>query len=39
MDNYCVMNFSEFAEIENCKEPDNFCHACCDNEFGAIKVA
>lgn len=39
IEKYCIMNFKDFDEIENCKTPDNFCHACCDNEFGAIKVA
>lgn len=39
IDNYCILNFKEFDEIEECKSPDAFCHVCCDNEFGAIKVA
>lgn len=39
MDNYCVISFTDFDEIEGCKDPNNFCHACCDNEFGVIKIA
>jgi len=39
MDNYCILNFTDFDEIESCKDPNNFCHTCCDNEFGVIKVA
>jgi hypothetical protein len=37
IEKYCVSNFDSFDEIESCKDPNNFCHSCCDNEFGAIK--
>jgi hypothetical protein len=32
---YCTANFSEnYAMYQNCLDTDDFCHLCCDNEFG-----
>ena len=32
---YCTANFSEnFAMYQNCLDGEDFCHICCDNEFG-----
>jgi hypothetical protein len=32
---YCIANFSEnFAMYQSCLDTDDFCHLCCDNEFG-----
>lgn len=39
IEQYCVMSFKEYDEIESCKDSANFCHDCCDHEFGALKVA
>jgi hypothetical protein len=33
--NYCIANFSEdFSFLEYCKNSDDFCEICCNNEFG-----
>lgn len=33
--NYCVAQFSEdFSFMEYCKNSDDFCEICCNNEFG-----
>ena len=35
MDDYCNKNFNtEPEENEDCKDPEQFCIICCDNEFG-----
>lgn len=39
IEEYCVKSFKEYDEIESCKDSANFCHDCCDHEFGALKVA
>jgi len=32
---YCTANFSEdFINYQTCLDGDDFCHQCCDNEFG-----
>ena len=32
---YCIANFSEnYAMYQTCLDTDDFCHVCCDNEFG-----
>ena len=32
---YCTANFSEnFAMYQSCLDSEDFCHICCDNEFG-----
>jgi hypothetical protein len=32
---YCIANFSDnYAMYQNCLETDDFCHVCCDTEFG-----
>jgi len=32
---YCVANFHEdFVLYQTCLDGDDFCHMCCDNEFG-----
>lgn len=32
---YCIANFSEnYAGYQNCLDTDDFCHVCCDNEWG-----
>jgi len=37
--NYCTANFSEdFVNYQNCLEGEDFCHQCCDNEFGEFYI-
>ena len=37
---YCEANYHEdFNELQFCKNFDNFCYYCCDNEFGLMKPA
>jgi hypothetical protein len=32
---YCIANFSEnYAMYQTCLDSEDFCHVCCDNEFG-----
>jgi len=32
---YCNSNFVDnFIKNKECKEPENFCYVCCENEFG-----
>merc|ERR1712032_557555 len=32
---YCIANFSEnYAMYQTCLDTEDFCHICCDNEFG-----
>ena len=32
---YCIANFSEnYPMYQACLDGDDFCHMCCDNEFG-----
>ena len=32
---YCIANFSEnYAMYQTCLDGEDFCHLCCDNEFG-----
>jgi len=32
---YCDGNFiDDYAKNNECKDPDNFCYVCCENEFG-----
>jgi len=32
---YCIASFSEnYAMYQTCLDSDDFCHVCCDNEFG-----
>lgn len=36
---FCTANFSEdFLGFQNCKDSDDFCHLCCDVEFGEFYV-
>ena len=36
---YCTANFSEdFVNYQTCLEGDDFCHQCCDNEFGEFYI-
>jgi len=36
---YCVANFSEdFVNYQNCLDGEDFCHMCCDNEFGDFYI-
>lgn len=39
IEDYCISAYTEFDEIEGCKVKDDFCHACCDHEFGVMKLA
>jgi len=33
--NYCIANYSDdFSFLQYCKESDDFCEICCNNEFG-----
>jgi hypothetical protein len=35
--NYCTANFPDNTDkLGNCKDTDDFCHFCCDNEFGEM---
>lgn len=37
--NYCVLNFSDdYISYQNCLDGEDFCHLCCDNEFGEFFV-
>ncbi len=37
--NYCEANFLENVfGYQNCMENDEFCHLCCDNEFGEFYI-
>jgi hypothetical protein len=37
--NYCQANYPEdYNGLQNCKEADEFCTLCCDNEFGELNV-
>lgn len=39
-DNYCVANFSDdIIKFNDCKESDDFCNICCENEFGEMHMA
>ena len=39
VETYCTNNFNDdFAKLENCKDPKNFCYTCCENEFGEVHV-
>jgi len=32
---YCNNNFSDsFIKNQECKDPENFCYVCCENEYG-----
>jgi len=36
---YCVANFSEdFVKYQDCLEGDDFCHMCCDSEYGEFYI-
>jgi len=36
---YCTANFSEdFVNYQTCLDGDDFCHQCCDNEFGEFYI-
>lgn len=38
-DTYCQASFADdYASFSNCKEADDFCTLCCDNEFGELNV-
>lgn len=37
--NYCIISFSEYDEIELCKNPEEFCYQCCDHEYGVLKLS
>jgi hypothetical protein len=33
--NYCTASFAEnYLQYQNCLDTEDFCHVCCDNEFG-----
>ena len=35
MQKYCDLNFLDnYAKNQDCKNPDDFCYVCCENEFG-----
>jgi len=32
---YCNVNFTDdFSKNAECKDPENFCYVCCENEYG-----
>ena len=36
---YCQANFmDDYSQLENCKEGEDFCRVCCDNEFGEMNM-
>jgi exonuclease VII large subunit len=36
---YCTANFAEdFVNYQTCLDGDDFCHQCCDNEFGEFYI-
>merc|ERR1719362_1801361 len=36
---YCASMFSQnMPEFMNCKEPESFCYACCEKEFGSLQA-
>ena len=35
IERYCANNFAEdYLKFDECKDPENFCYVCCENEFG-----
>ena len=38
-EDYCNLNFaSDPIEHANCKNKENFCYFCCENEFGEMHI-
>jgi len=38
-ESYCTKNFlTDFTKFADCKEEDQFCYVCCENEFGDLHV-
>lgn len=37
-EDYCVLAYKEFEDIQDCTDAENFCYACCDHEFGILKL-
>jgi hypothetical protein len=36
---YCTANFADdFVNFQTCTDGDDFCHQCCDNEFGEFYI-
>jgi seryl-tRNA synthetase len=35
---YCQINFDDIAKFSTCKEDDDFCTICCENEFGEMHI-
>ena len=36
---YCTMNFPDsYLKFDDCKDLDNFCYICCENEFGDLRM-
>ena len=39
MQKYCDLNFLDnYAKNQDCKNPDDFCYVCCENEFGNMFI-
>ncbi len=39
MQKYCDSNFLDnYAKNQDCKNPDDFCYVCCENEFGNMYI-
>jgi hypothetical protein len=36
--NYCTANFNDIIKFGQCKENDDFCTICCENEFGEMHM-
>ena len=36
--NYCTANFSDIIKFSQCKDDDDFCVMCCENEFGEMHI-
>jgi len=37
---YCENNFFDnYYKLSDCKDKDNFCYICCENEFGDVYIA
>ena len=39
MQKYCDNNFMDnYAKNQDCKNPDDFCYVCCENEYGNMFI-
>jgi hypothetical protein len=36
--NYCTANFNDIIKFSQCKDDDDFCQLCCENEYGEMHM-